>query len=100
MPFEWLQKLVDAVLGGIYDGFMWLLQWIVIIIFKLLEVFTSLVTEVVQFVLVDINIGQYLSFALLPNDVAQFLGYLAVPQALNMILTASLIRFMLSFIPL
>jgi len=96
----WLQGAIDSVLNGLYAAIMWVLQWILIAVFKLLEIFMVMMSGIAELVLVDLNVGQYLTLSVLPADIAGLLGYLAVPQALNMLLTAYLIRFALSFIPL
>lgn len=96
----WLQGAIDSVLNGLYAAIMWVLQWILIAVFKVLEIFMVMMSGIAELVLVDLNVGQYLTLSVLPADIAGLLGYLAVPQALNMLLTAYLIRFALSFIPL
>lgn len=101
-----LYGVVDKWFGeGIYNFVTWaftqLIEYATLAAIKFVMLMIPFAWDVGSSILGDLNISGYINsaFGALPGDIAAMVSYLAIPQAVNIILGALATKFVLRFIP-
>ena len=99
--FEFLIELFNALLSSLYDLLVSITAYLIIGAMKTSIVMIMFSWDVAKQILIDLNVSQTIAASwnqLDPSTRAVFV-YLRIPEVLNIILTARVTRFVLSYIP-
>lgn len=103
--FEFLQAIADWFTTGIYqfvvDATGWLFSTAILLWIKIQTDGIEFAWSVAKSILNNLGVQSYLSsfWGMLPEKVAQGLYFFKIPESINLLLTAFVTRFVMSWIP-